>query len=174
MGQGITYETFQCAAAQAVAVVAARWNAAVVEPMLAACVAALREAGVATIEVVRVPGAFELPLAAARLAPHHDAVICIGAVIRGDTPHFDFVAGEAARGIQQVALQTQVPVVFGVLTTLTQAQADERADPARGNKGREFALSALEMVQALSAWPPAARVASSDRARPAVAARGAE
>jgi 6,7-dimethyl-8-ribityllumazine synthase len=155
MGQGIDYAQVPTAASVSIAVVAARWNAAVVEPMLAECQAALRQAGVQDLQVVRVPGAFELPVAAARLVPHCDAVICIGAVIRGDTPHFDYVAGEAARGIQQVAVTTGVPVLFGVLTTDTAAQAEERADPRRGNKGREFALSALETVLALAAWPPA-------------------
>jgi 6,7-dimethyl-8-ribityllumazine synthase len=102
-----------------------------------------------------VPGAVELPLAAARLlwSGNFDAVIALGAVIRGDTAHFDFVAGECAAGLQRVALDTGVPVIFGVLTTDTVAQAQERAGPGETNKGYEAAVTALEMVGLLELLP---------------------
>jgi 6,7-dimethyl-8-ribityllumazine synthase len=110
------------------------------------------------LTVVWVPGAFELPLAAQRLAAGGmDAVVCLGAVIRGDTAHFDFVAGGCATGLARVALDTGVPVVFGVLTTENVAQALERSQPDRTNKGREAALSAVHMAGVLRALPPWAR-----------------
>jgi 6,7-dimethyl-8-ribityllumazine synthase len=103
------------------------------------------------IEVVRVPGAFEIPLAARALARtgRFDAVLCLGAVIRGDTPHFDYISAEASRGIAQVALEYDLPVIFGVLTTNTVAQAIERADPAKHNRGADAARTAIEMVTVL-------------------------
>jgi 6,7-dimethyl-8-ribityllumazine synthase len=96
----------------------------------------------------RVPGCFELPLAAARLIDtgRYDAVVALGVVIRGETPHFDYVAGECSRGIMDVQLQTRVPIGFGVLTTDTLAQAQERADPARGDKGYDAAVAALSIL----------------------------
>jgi 6,7-dimethyl-8-ribityllumazine synthase len=99
------------------------------------------------IEIAYVPGAFEIPLIAQKMAEttKYDAVICLGAVIRGSTPHFDYVSGEAAKGIAQVSLKTGVPVIFGVLTTDTLEQAIERAGTKAGNKGWDAALSALEM-----------------------------
>jgi 6,7-dimethyl-8-ribityllumazine synthase len=98
--------------------------------------------------LVRVPGCFELPLAARRLIDtrRYDAVVALGIVVRGETPHFDFVAGECARGIMDVQLATRVPIGFGVLTTETLAQAEERADPARGDKGFEAAVAALSAL----------------------------
>jgi 6,7-dimethyl-8-ribityllumazine synthase len=101
--------------------------------------------------LVRAPGAFELPLLARKLAAsgRHDAVIALGCVIRGDTAHFDFVAGEAARGIADASRDTGVPVIFGVLTTENVEQALERADPARMDKGGEAMDAALEMVRVL-------------------------
>ena len=157
MGHGIAYSALPEGSLVRVAVVAARWNGFLVEPMLDQALQALAEVGAAPTEVIRVPGAFELPVAAKRAVTsgRFDAVLCLGAVIRGDTPHFDFVAGEAARGIQDVAVQTGIPVLFGVLTTNTLAQAEERADPARANKGREFALGAVETVLALRSLGPA-------------------
>ncbi len=152
MGHGIDYATLPKGAGMRIGVVAARWNDFVVEPMFEQAVLALRQCGAEPV-IVRVPGAFELPVAAARMARSLDAVIAIGAVIRGDTPHFDFVAGEAARGLQTVAVRTGVPVILGVLTTNNREQAEERADPLRGNKGREFALSAIETVLALQDHP---------------------
>lgn len=96
----------------------------------------------------RVPGCFELPLAARRLidSGRYDAVVALGVVIRGETPHFDYVAGECSRGIMDVQLQTRVPIGFGVLTTDTLAQAEERADPSRGDKGYHAALAALSVL----------------------------
>ena len=96
-----------------------------------------------------VPGAFELPFAAKKLAERgdFDAIVALGAVIRGDTPHFDYVAGEAARGLQQAALETGVPIAFGVLTTDNQEQAEARAGGAAGNKGFDAAMTAVEMAR---------------------------
>ena len=105
--------------------------------------------------MLRVPGAFELPLVAQKLAAsgRFDAVIALGAVIRGDTPHFDFVAGECAAGLARVALDTGVPVIFGVLTTDTVEQASDRAGGKHGNKGADAALTAIEMVRLLRDLP---------------------
>ena len=112
---------------------------------------ALRACGVAPDAIVEfaVPGCFELPLAAQRLiaAERLDAVVALGVVVRGDTPHFDYVAGECLRGLMVVALHSNTPVGFGVLTTNTLAQAEERADPKRGDKGYEAALAALRVAQ---------------------------
>ncbi len=112
--------------------------------------AALRRGGCGENEIVRieVPGAFEIPLAAKRLAEssRFDAVICLGCVIRGETPHFKYVADAAARGVQQVALQSGVPITFGVLTVDTLEQAMDRAGGKVGNKGEEAALAAIEMA----------------------------
>lgn len=135
------------------AVVAARFNGLVVESLLAGALDALRRHGVAEadIHVYRVPGAFELPLLVQRLAAsrRYDAVIALGAVIRGATPHFDHVAGECAKGLSKAMLDTGVPVAFGVLTTDTIEQALERAGTKAGNKGADAALTALEMVSLL-------------------------
>lgn len=159
MGHGIAYAGLPDGSRVRLAVVAARWNGFLVEPMLTEALKALAEVGAPAAEVIRVPGAFELPVAAKRAVAsgRFDAVLCLGAVIRGDTPHFDFVAGEAARGIQEVAIQSGVPVLFGVLTTNTLDQAEERADPARANKGREFALGAVETALALQSLGPASQ-----------------
>jgi 6,7-dimethyl-8-ribityllumazine synthase len=133
-----------------VAIAAARFNGDITERMVEACVETLVRHGVdpEDIEVFRVPGAWELPQVTAQLAEGEagDVIIAIGCVIRGDTPHFDFVAGEATRGLMDVALASGVPVILGLLTTENRAQAEERADPARMNKGAEFALAALEMA----------------------------
>jgi 6,7-dimethyl-8-ribityllumazine synthase len=135
-----------------IAVVAARFNGHVTDLMLQRCLETLREhhCDEGHLDALRVPGAFELPQAAARLANtgRFDAVVTLGCVIRGETPHFDFVAGEAARGLGQVAARGEVPVIFGVLTTETEAQALARARPAPEgqDKGREAALAALEMA----------------------------
>jgi 6,7-dimethyl-8-ribityllumazine synthase len=136
-----------------VAVVAARYNEALVEQLVAGALAAWAAAGGAAgaLRIERVPGAFELPLAAQALARtgSYDAVVALGCVIRGDTAHFDFVAGECARGLQQVMLATGVPVAFGVLTTENIAQASERAAPGAHNKGGEALHTALAMAQLL-------------------------
>jgi 6,7-dimethyl-8-ribityllumazine synthase len=138
-----------------VAILAARFNGSVVDRLVDGARACLAEHGVdeADIRLTWVPGAFELPLAAQRAARtgHVDAVVCLGAVIRGETAHFEFVAGEAARGIQEVALRTGVPASFGVLTTESVEQAMDRAGGSAGNKGYECALAALEMVGVLEA-----------------------
>jgi 6,7-dimethyl-8-ribityllumazine synthase len=136
-----------------VGVVVAKFNKFVTSKLLASCLEGLTKHGVKEqdIEVVRVPGAFELPLVAKMLAKSArvDAVICLGAVIRGDTPHFDYISAEASRGIGQAALDADVPIIFGVLTTDTVAQAMERADPAKFNRGGEAAKSAIEMASVL-------------------------
>ena len=131
----------------------ARFNQAVTDRLLAGALEALTANGVAedAIDVATVPGAFELPLCAQRLAAtgRYDALVCLGAVVRGETPHFEFVAGEAARGIGEVSRRHDLPIAFGVLTTDTIEQALARAGGDRGNKGSEAALTALEMVQVL-------------------------
>lgn len=134
-------------------IVAAKFNQGITGKLLRACVDTLEGQGVMkdAIDVVRVPGAFEIPLVARTIADSGrvDAVICLGAVIRGDTPHFDYICAEVSRGIGQVALDTFVPVIFGVLTTETVAQAEERADPKKFNRGGEAAKSAIEIVQVM-------------------------
>lgn len=131
-------------------IVVAKFNKFVTSKLLSSCVDGLTKHGVAAddIEVVRVPGAFEIPLVAKTLAEtkRFDAVICLGAVIRGDTPHFDYISAEASRGIGQAALDVDVPIIFGVLTTDTVAQAIERAEPNKFNRGGEAAKSAIEMA----------------------------
>ena len=132
------------------AVVVARWNSDITEPLLEGALRALTAHGVAeeSVAVVRVPGAFELPLAANKLAKsgQYAAVICLGCVIRGGTPHFDYVCSECTRGIGEVALQNNLPVAFGVLTTDDLPQAQARSGDNDENKGAEAALTALEMV----------------------------
>lgn len=135
------------------AIAAARFNHSIVDRLLEGARSCLARHGVAPdhIEVVRVPGAFELPLVAkTMLDAGFDAVIALGTIVRGDTPHFDFVASESARGVGEVALLTGKPVIFGVLTTDNEAQALARAGGEHGNKGEEAALAALEMVTLLS------------------------
>jgi 6,7-dimethyl-8-ribityllumazine synthase len=132
------------------AVIVSRFNAPITESLCRAAVAALREAGVAAgaIEEFRVPGAFELPQAARAAAEtgRFDAVICLGCVIRGETPHFEYVSSTAAHGLMAAAGETGVPMAFGVLTTDTEAQALARAGDDADNKGREAAAAALEMA----------------------------
>jgi 6,7-dimethyl-8-ribityllumazine synthase len=139
------------------ALVAARFNGAIVENLVAGATDALLRHGVAdeNIDLVRVPGSFELPLVAQKLASsgRYEALICLGAVIRGDTGHYDHVAGEAASGVARVALATGVPVIFGVLTCDTVEQAVNRAGVKSGNKGFEAALTAIEMVNLLWQLP---------------------
>ena len=138
-----------------IGIVAARFNAPIVDELLAGCLRRLKELGVSEsrIEVQRVPGAFELPIAAQAMARtrRFAGVICLGCVIRGDTPHFDYVAGEAARGIQQVALSEHLPVIFGVLTTNTEQQARDRAGGPQGHAGERAADAAAEMISVLRA-----------------------
>ena len=131
------------------AILVARFNSAITEKLLAGAREALTKAGAKSQEVFYVPGAFELPFAAKKLAERgdFDAIVALGAVIRGDTPHFDYVAGEAARGLQQAALETGVPIAFGVLTTDNREQAEARAGGAVGNKGFDAAMTAVEMAR---------------------------
>lgn len=140
---------FQVAGAR-FGIVAARFNHAVVDRLLDGALAAFARHGVdaSRLEIVRVPGAFELPLAATWLGARADvdAVVTLGCVIRGGTPHFEYVCTESASGVGAAALTLGKPVVFGVLTTDTREQADERASGVHGNKGEEAALAALEMV----------------------------
>ena len=131
------------------AVLCAKFNSAITEVLLAGAVDALKAAGAVDIEVVKVPGAWELPLAAKAIAEHKkpDAIIALGAVIRGGTPHFDYVAGQAASGLAAVQLETGIPVAFGVLTTDTIEQANDRAGGKHGNKGVDAAIVAIEMAE---------------------------
>jgi len=132
------------------AVVVSRWNGDLTSKLEAGAAEALKKSGAETgaIRVFRVPGAFELPLASSRVAEsgQFDAVIALGVVIRGETPHFDFVAGQAAAGIMQASLDTGIPVMFGVVTADTQEQAEARCGGSVGNKGFEAAMSAIEMA----------------------------
>ena len=140
-----------------VAVVCSRFNDLVTERLLAGARDGLVRHGVddGSLTVAEVPGAFELPLVAARLASsgEFDAVVCVGAVIRGATPHFDLVAGQCAAGLQRAQLDTGVPVIFGVLTTDTVEQALDRAGGKAGNKGFDAAVAAIEMVDVLRQLP---------------------
>ena len=130
------------------AVVVARYNREITAKLLEGARGALTGAGADKVDVFDVPGAFELPLASLRLARRgYSAIVALGCVIRGDTPHFDYVAGEAARGLQRVALETGVPVAFGVLTTDTVEQAVARAGGVVGNKGYDAAMTAIEMAR---------------------------
>lgn len=136
------------------AIVISRWNGFVVERLLEGALDTLRRHGVIEkqITIVRVPGAFELPLVAQKVAAQkkYDAIIALGAVIRGGTPHFEYVAGECVKGLSQVSLNAGIPVAFGVLTVDTIEQAIERAGTKAGNKGVEAATTALEMVSLLN------------------------
>ncbi|MGE4520609.1 MAG: 6,7-dimethyl-8-ribityllumazine synthase [Desulfobacteraceae bacterium] len=132
------------------AIIVARFNDFITDRLTGGAIDALVRHGAedSDIEIIKVPGAFEIPLIAKRVAAKgkYDAVICLGAVIRGATPHFEYVSSEAAKGIAVVSLETGVPVVFGVLTTDTIEQAIERAGSKAGNKGVEAAMSAIEMA----------------------------
>ncbi|MBX6752697.1 MAG: 6,7-dimethyl-8-ribityllumazine synthase [Thermorudis peleae] len=136
------------------AIVVSRYNDFITSKLLEGALDALarHETDLSAVDVVWTPGAFELPLVAKRLAQsqRYHAVICLGAVIRGSTPHFDYVAAEVSKGIANVALETGVPVIFGVLTTDTIEQAIERAGTRMANKGAEAALAALEMASVLA------------------------
>ena len=137
-------------ARRSVGIVVSRFNGEITTLLLEGALAELEEAGVARerIDVIKVPGAFELPFGAMALAKtkRYSSVVALGCVIRGETPHFEYVAAEAASGLQLAALETGVPVAFGLLTCDTRAQAEARAGGERGNKGTEAARSALEMA----------------------------
>ncbi len=132
------------------AILASRFNEFVVEPLIRGALDAFRRHGVADkqIDIVRVPGAFDIPIVARKLAlaQRYQALVALGCVIRGQTPHFDYVAGECAGGIARIALESGVPIAFGVLTTDTAEQAVDRAGGKAGNKGADAALVALEMA----------------------------
>jgi 6,7-dimethyl-8-ribityllumazine synthase len=150
---GLSFEGGLDGAGVRLAVVVARFNAHITGRLYEGCrdELAAHNVDTETLTSVEVPGCFELPLVAKALAStgRFDAVVCLGAVIRGDTPHFDYVSSETASGIQRAALDTGVPVVFGVLTTDNEEQAEERVGGSAGHKGREAALTAIEMVGTL-------------------------
>jgi len=131
-------------------ILAARFNSFIVERLVEGAVDTLLRHGTSrdNIEIIRVPGAYEMPLSAQRIARsgRYNSIIALGAVIRGSTPHFDYVAGECSKGLAQVSLAEDMPVIFGVLTTDTIEQAVERAGTKAGNKGAEAAVSAIEMI----------------------------
>jgi 6,7-dimethyl-8-ribityllumazine synthase len=135
------------------AIVVSRFNSFITERLLAGALDALTRTGADAdaIDVIKVPGSWEVPLVAGEVAKQrrHDALICLSCVIRGETPHFDYVAGQAAKGIAQVAAETGVPVAFGVLTTNTLEQAIDRAGAKGGNKGFDAAMTAIEMANLL-------------------------
>lgn len=147
---GRTFEGQLTATGLRFAIVVSRFNSFITERLLAGAMDALRRHSAADdmIDVVKVPGSWEVPLAAGELARQHryDAVICLACVIRGETPHFDYVAAEAAKGVAHVAAETGVPVAFGVLTTNTLEQAIDRAGAKGGNKGFDAAMTAIEMA----------------------------
>jgi 6,7-dimethyl-8-ribityllumazine synthase len=161
MGTYRNHEGELDASGMRIAIVAGRFNDHVTKPLLEGALDTLRDLGLDDVPVWWVPGAFEIPLVARRLARSCDAVVCLGAVIRGDTPHFDYVAGECAAGIQRAALDTDTPVVFGVLTTDDLDQAMVRTggreghteESSSGNKGSEAARTAVEMVSLLRELP---------------------
>lgn len=137
------------------AIIVSRFNDFISEKLLSGAIDALVRSGGAEkdITVVKVPGAFEIPLVAKKLAQKgkHDAVICLGAVIRGSTPHFDYVSAEVSKGVAAAGMETDVPVIFGVITTDTIEQAIERAGTKAGNKGWDAAIAAIEMANLFDA-----------------------
>jgi 6,7-dimethyl-8-ribityllumazine synthase len=155
MGEYARYEGELDATGMRFAIVAARFNNDVTEPLCAGAEKTLRDHGAADVHVAWVPGAYELPLVAKRFAQSGavDAVVCIGAVIRGETAHFEYVAGECAAGITRASLDTGVPVAFGVLTVDDRVQAQERVGGREGHKGEEAAATAIEMVSLLRNLP---------------------
>jgi len=160
-----------------VAIVAARFNAPIVDQLIEGATRAWSAHGGMAAELVveRAPGAFELPLAALKFAAcgEYHAVIALGCVIRGDTPHFEYVAGECARGVMDAGLASGVPVIFGVLTVETQAQAEERASLTRMNKGGESMEAALEMIELLAPFDPSNRAPAQAKPRTAKRAKSA-
>src|SRR5207245_1807632 len=139
------------------ALVAARFNQAVVDHLVEGAKKGFKSSGVAqeSIDLVWVPGSFEIPMVAKRLAASgkYAAVVCLGAVIRGDTDHYEHVAGEAARGVAEASMTTGVPVIFGILTCQTEEQALDRAGGKEGNKGCNAALAHIELVNVIQQWP---------------------
>jgi 6,7-dimethyl-8-ribityllumazine synthase len=151
---GHSFEGHLIAEGKRFGIVLARFNDFITDRLLGGAMDALQRSGARTedIDVARVPGAFEIPLVARRMAAsgRYDAVVCLGAVIRGATPHFDYVCAEAAKGVAKAGLDTDRPVIFGVLTTDTIEQAVERAGSKAGNKGWEAAMAAIEMANLLT------------------------
>jgi 6,7-dimethyl-8-ribityllumazine synthase len=137
------------------AIVVSRFNDFITDKLVGGAIDALLRSGAADkdIDVVKVPGAFEIPLVARKLAARskHDAVICLGAVIRGATPHFDYVSAEVSKGVAAAGMETGMPIIFGVLTTDTLEQAIERAGSKSGNKGWDAAIAAVEMANLMGA-----------------------
>ena len=136
------------------ALIVGRFNDFISEKLVSGAIDALTRSGARAedIDIVKVPGAFEIPLAAKKMAPkNYDAIICLGAVIRGSTPHFDYVSAEVSKGIASVSLETGVPVIFGVITTDTIEQAIERAGTKAGNKGWSAAIAGIEMANLMGA-----------------------
>jgi 6,7-dimethyl-8-ribityllumazine synthase len=135
------------------AILVSRFNSFITDRLLAGAVDAIGRCGgsVDDIDVVRIPGAWEFPVTLKAVAAHnkYDAILCLGAVIRGDTPHFDYVAGEAAKGIAAASIETGLPIAFGLLTTNTVEQAIDRAGAKSGNKGFDAAMTAIEMANLL-------------------------
>ncbi len=151
-----------------VALVASRFNEFFTRELVAGALDAFRRHGVAEegVDTVWVPGSFEIPLAAQRLAKsgRYGAVVCLGCLIQGDTPHFHYIAGEVTKGVAQVALDSGVPVVFGIITAETLDQAIERAGTKAGNKGFDAAMAALEMIDLFASLEPAPPAAGAVRA----------
>lgn len=151
---GKTYEGMLIGKDQKIGIVISRFNEFITNKLLTGCLDALtrHEVNPDNVDITWVPGAFELPLTAQKMTGKgYDAVICLGAVIRGATPHFDYVASEVAKGVAQVGLNTGVPVVFGVITADTIEQAIERAGTKAGNKGVDAAVTAIEMINLFKA-----------------------
>jgi 6,7-dimethyl-8-ribityllumazine synthase len=150
---GVTYEGEIKADGLRFAIIVSRFNSFITERLLSGALDAIERCGgkAADVDVVRIPGAWEFPLTLKAVAARnkYDAILCLGAVIKGDTPHFDYVAGEAARGIATVSVETGIPVAFGVLTTNTVEQAIDRAGAKSGNKGADAAMTAMEMANLL-------------------------
>jgi 6,7-dimethyl-8-ribityllumazine synthase len=140
-----------------VGVVVSRFNEAITRLLLEGALDTLRRHGVEDVDVAWVPGAFEIPLVALRLARsgRYHAVVCLGAVIRGETPHFEYVAGQSAAGVARAAMESGIPVIYGILTLDTLEQALERSGTKAGNRGRDAALAAIEMANLLNALPKA-------------------
>jgi 6,7-dimethyl-8-ribityllumazine synthase len=155
VGEYSAYEGTLDASGMRFAIAVARFNDDITKQLLAGAQSTLEKRNADDIQVAWTPGAFELPLVAKRFAASGavDAVICLGAVIRGETAHFEFVAGEAAAGITRAALDTGIPVIFGVLTVDNRTQAQERLGGAEGHKGEEAAETAIEMVSLLRTLP---------------------
>ena len=155
-----TFEGTLDASELRIGVVVSRFNGFITEQLLKGAVAALEQHGCQSIRVAKVPGAWELAIAAQKLSAHCDVIVALGAVVRGDTPHFEYVCQGAQQGLNRVSLEERIPIAFGVLTTDTLQQAMDRAGGVSGNKGSEAAEAAIEManlarqLQALEAKDP--------------------